>query len=382
MANVLCIYVLWHPQSAIGRELADRISGHFDGLGMEREGVQYRVPVRYRSESWGSGPMPAAPKPIDLSGAEHNAIVLLHDELVLADSAVWDPYLADIMGAIGSRGGRDIFIPFQRTNTTPLPCVRALQHARQYGWAASLPDDEARRRRLLLHIVYSIRAALRKLADPGAPPEPLFVSHAKADGDDTARAIVNHVNNANNDVPLNTFYDAMELMPGEKFQTRFETEIARGTLLAIISDVYDSRPWCVYELTQAKRKHRPIVLADVGKLRTSRTYPYGANLPRIRLNKLDVSDIEALLLETLSEGLRCDLFAREVEAMVAAKGLAAVIGLPRPPELFDLVDSDETAGKIVAYPDPPLPDIERELLEKAAVRINPRPAFSALGELR
>lgn len=382
MSDILCIYVLWHHQSPDSAALADRISGHFDGLGMERDGVQYRVPVRFRSQPWRSGPAPDAPRPIDLTGAEHNAVVLLHDDVLAADRPIWDAYVRDIASAISSRGDRDLLIPFQRTKTASLlPSISDVQHGRHYAWVTTLPDDEARLKRLLLHILNCVRSHLRAYYDPSAPPEPLFVSHAKADGDDTARAIVDHVNNSTNDVPLNTFYDAMELKPGEKFQKRFQREISHGTLLAIISDIYDSRPWCVYELTLAKRKLRPIVLADVGKLRTSRTYPYGANLPRVRLTRVDVSAIEALLVETLSEGLRCDLFAREAAALVASKGLSGAVGLPRPPELFDIIDGD-TAGRLLIYPDPPVPDIERQLLDKAAARLTPPPDIKTIGELR
>jgi hypothetical protein len=384
MTIALRIFVLWHPQSSAGKDLAEKISGHFDALGMEREGVQYRVPVRYRSEPWGAGEAPKAPRPIDLSAAEHNAIVLLHDDLMLADSDIWDPYVTGLVDDMEKRDGRDVFIPMMRTKTSPLPSLygRGIHHAHQYKWAKSLPDDEARVKRMVLHIVYCIREHLRRRRDANAAPEPLFVSHAKADGDETARAIVDHVNDSGNDVPLNTFYDAMELMPGERFQKRFEHEIGRGTLLAIISDVYDSRPWCIYELTEAKRKRRPIVLADVGKVRTSRTYPYGANLPRVRISKTDVPAIEALLVETISEGLRCDLFALEAKAIADAKNIAAAVGLPRPPELFDLLDSDDMAGKTVLYPDPPVPNIEQRLLDNAASKLAPAPVFKTLGELR
>lgn len=127
-----------------------------------------------------------------------------------------------------------------------------------------------------------MRDNLRRMAGRTAK-EPIFVSHAKADGDTTARAIVDFINSTKDGVPLETFYDATELIPGENYEERFETEIARGTLLAIVSDIYDSRPWCVFELTQAKRHRRPIVLVDIGGRRTSRTYPYGANVPRVRV---------------------------------------------------------------------------------------------------
>lgn len=382
LKDFLRIYVLWHPQSVKGAMQADSISRHFDSLGMDRDGVQYRVPVRYRSEPWGAGNQPNAPRPIDLTEAEHNAIVYLHDSCSVADSAVWNPYIESMQAGIVARSNLDVFIPFTSGNTGLLPCLATgnIHHARQDKWAATLPDEKARLKRLLLHVLFCIRTKFREL-DGSTGSEPLFVSHAKADGDPTAKAIVDHVNDSNHDVPLSTFYDAMELVPGQNFQKRFEDEIKNGTLLAIISDIYDSRPWCVYELTEAKRARRPILLADVGRIRTGRTYPYGANLPRTKLNGVDAASIEAVLVEALSEGLRCDLFSREASAILAAKKIANGYTLPRPPELLDIVDRDDL-GAIVVYPDPPLGTIEQEIIDKALSMRKTPSITRALGELR
>jgi len=208
--------------------------------------------------------------------------------------------------------------------------------------------------------------------------EPLFVSHAKADGDVVAKTIVDFVNDASDGVPLETFYDATELMPGENFEMKFKEEIGHGTLLAIVSDVYDSRPWCVFELTEAKQARRPIVLADIGGRRTSRTYPYGANLPRVRVKPDPGSKawIELLLVEAMSEGLRCDLFERQ--ANLASPDNTLI--LPRPPELFDVVHRETLPNRIV-YPDPPLGEIEDRLVRRALAATSPATELRTLGEI-
>ena len=59
-------------------------------------------------------------------------------------------------------------------------------------------------------------------------------------------------------------------MPGEDYQERFKDEIGEGTLLAIVSDLYDTRPWCVFELTEAKRRAgfgpvAPILMAPMSR---------------------------------------------------------------------------------------------------------------------
>ncbi|CAN7700337.1 toll/interleukin-1 receptor domain-containing protein [Mesorhizobium sp. LjRoot246] len=384
MLDFLRIYVLWPANSRTGRLNAELISRHFDGIGMERDGVAFRIPVRFRSAPWDNKSL--YPRKVDLERARHNAVVLLYDDYMNADRADWDGYVKKIRSEMDHRGGRDVYIPFgSPTGEVALESdmVRHTQYARRDHWKKTVPSEAARDARLLLHLVLKLRQHVRTLVGSPAQTEPLFVSHAKADGDLTARAIVDYVNDTTNDVPLETFYDAMELSPGEDFEARFEAEISHGTLLAIVSDVYDTRPWCVYELTTAKRHHRPIVLADVGKVRTSRTYPYGANLPRVRLTQAPENStwIEPLLVETLSEGLRCDVFEAHAAKMLDAANIREAVVLPRPPELLDIVDLSGQKRAII-YPDPPLGRIESDILNKAIRYLAPGSTVLSLGEVK
>jgi hypothetical protein len=378
--DLLRIQVVWADGSAEGARIAELVSKHFDGIGMERDGVAYRVPVRFASKPWqASSHLPAA---LDLGRATHNAIVLLHDDVMQENSGDWDHYIHSTRGAINARGNVDFIIPFGSSSGDPVlksDAAADIQYVNRRAWAKHGMLPATRDSRLLLHILYQIRRQLALLGG-GDGQEKIFVSHAKADGDTTAAAIVAFVNDRTQDVSLHTFYDAKELHPGESYADRFEVEIGAGTLLAIISDVYDSRPWCVFELTTAKRMRRPIVLADVGQRRTSRTFPYGANLPKVRISPTlgDAGWIEPLLVEVLSEGLRCDLFERQAARVVTKPGDALM--LPRPPELFDLIDAERLPSTIV-YPDPPLGQIEEGLLQKALKVISPSTRLATLGEL-
>ncbi|MDB5595663.1 MAG: hypothetical protein JWM36_2624 [Hyphomicrobiales bacterium] len=382
MIDYLRIHVLWATESKLRAHSSQLISTHFDGIGMERDGVAYRIPVRFRSESWSvSGP----PLDVDLSAATHNAVVLLHDDFMHEEAALWGRYVANLQADMAARGNADVYIPFgSPTRDPPLQTdiEGHIQYARRDIWQTALTTPSSRDTRLLLHLVFTLRQHLRSALGSIGRDEPLFVSHAKSDGDSTARAIVDYVNNSGHDVPLETFYDAMELSPGDDFKAKFDETIGRGTLLAIVSDVYDSRPWCVYELTSAKRARRPIVLADVGRGRISRTYPYGANLPKVRLS-LDrplEEWIEPLLVETLSEGLRCDLFEAQAQRLLDRAGILDALVLPRPPELFDIIDRAAIAFTIV-YPDPPLARIESDLLRKCLNLVAPGAKLVTLSEL-
>lgn len=381
--DFLRIYALWSPDSNEGRRIAELLVSHFDGLGMERDGVAIRIPVRFRSTPWSNHD--EAPRDIDLDGADHNVVVLLHDTLLMESAGMWDDYVSALRRKFASRKNADTYVPFGSQDRDPALASDQkdhIQYARRDKWLKVLPEQSDRDARLLLHLLLAIRKHLKGLYSPEARDEPLFVSHAKADGDTTARAIIDYVNDTQNDVPLQTFYDAMELVPGEDYEQRFREEICRGTLLAITSDVYDSRPWCVFELTTAKRAYRPIVLADVGLVRTSRTYPYGANLPKIRVSiKPGPGWIEQLLVETLSEGLRCDIFAGQAVRRTEECGLTSVILSPRPPELFDLTVGDQAATTLV-YPDPPVGVIEAEILDTALKSSSRVLKFVTLSEVR
>ncbi|TBE02279.1 TIR domain-containing protein [Rhizobium ruizarguesonis] len=380
--DFLRIYVLWAPDSAESKRIAELLVSHFDGLGMERDGVAIRVPVRFRSKAWIEADQ--IPRDIDLEGAEHNAIVLLYDPLMAEEKDAWDGYVAVLRKKISLRKNVDVYVPFgspERDAALASDGAAHTQYARRDKWKEVLKSGADRDNRLLLHLLLTIRQHLKGIYAPLSPDEPLFVSHAKADGDETARAIVDYVNDSQNDVPLQTFYDAMELLPGEDYERRFETEIGKGTLLAISSDVYDSRPWCVFELTTAKRAYRPIVLADVATVKTSRTYPYGANLPKVRVAIGDNNAwIEKLLVEALSEGLRCDLFTAQAKKRAEQAGLSAII-TPRPPELFDLTVGDGLASTLI-YPDPPLGKIESEILETALASSGRKLDLKTLSEVR
>lgn len=381
--DLVRIHVLWAPASTEGARIAELISRHFDGIGMERDGVAYRLPVRFRSEPWELDSR--TPRPIDLDQAEHNVVVLLHDldmHLVRAD---WDAYVRATRAAMKTRGGADAYVPFGSPDgNAPLTgdAADGLQYARRDKWN-DLPSPDAGNSRLLLHLLNAMREHLRKVRGSANEPEPLFVSHAKADGDGIARAIIEYVNATEQDVRLKTFYDAKELTPGDEYEEEFVKTISKGTLLAIVSDIYDSRPWCVFELTTAKRARRPIVLADVGKVRTSRTYPYGANLPRVRIlpRPGETAWIETLLVQTLSEGLRCDVFNVQAARILATTGHEDALVLPRPPELFDLVEREPLPPWVV-YPDPPLGRLEAEILQSAVARLGTGVVIVPLSEVR
>ncbi len=144
MIDLLRLHVVWDHHSALGERIADGLSRHFDGLGMERDGVAHRVPVRFSSAPWVDGE--ALPAQIDLSRAHHNVVVLLHDEEMHEHRHLWNDWVTDLRARMAARGKQDLYVPFgSPTGEGPLTidAESRIQYQRRKKWD-ELPSDEAR----------------------------------------------------------------------------------------------------------------------------------------------------------------------------------------------------------------------------------------------
>jgi hypothetical protein len=344
------ITVVWHPDDPDAKELALGISKAFNVVGTARDGVGQRVPVYFRSVPL--DPEGGPPRPLTRRASHLDALVVINSAPLQIQTEIFAPYLAAAREALGDNAlYLDLWLSPQRVNWAGAN----FQAIRWREWTGLSHD--AKFARLLLAIAHAIRCRLRQTVI-ASRRETIFISHAKFDGDENAKKIVTYVRSPDNDIQLDTFYDAKELVGGEDFAAVFENEIAEGAVLALCTDEYDMRPWCNREILWAKRHRRPIILCDLRSRRVARTFPYGANVPLVRLASIDPANIEALMLEIVLEGLRCDIFVAEVAERVDNGAVA----FPRPPELVDLVFQNATAGDII-YPDPPLPNHEVDLLQ-------------------
>jgi hypothetical protein len=106
------VYVLWAPSldaaNDPGRRLADALHLQLDALGMIRDGVGFRIPVRKRDRLWRST---GRPRPIDLAAAQSNVVIVVVDDVMRGRPLEWENYLAGIAAEIGRRGGADLLLP-------------------------------------------------------------------------------------------------------------------------------------------------------------------------------------------------------------------------------------------------------------------------------
>ena len=87
----------------------------------------------------------------------------------------------------------------------------------------------------------------------------LFISHAKHDGLSLAQALTRAVRN----IPqLDSFYDARDIEAGSNWQSELQRAVETSVLIAVRTDEYDERPWCVQEVAWAEQAGVPIVVVE------------------------------------------------------------------------------------------------------------------------
>lgn len=387
------VYVVWHPRDARGDGLAQAVAAHLDGDEPSRDSSGMRVPVQVRSRAW-DGSAKGPPRPIPFADHDINVVVVLESwDLRDAADQSWRPFFDAVANERVAHPERTLVLPFG-AGGEPLPGLSRLQRVSTSEWPGT-ESEPAWRTRLLLHIVNAIGRHLKALdavAQKGGSidsvlidRERLFLSHAKADGWMVAHAIEQHL--ALNRYGVETFVDATDLPGGARYDSQFEAEIARSALVAIRSDRYGGRPWCRWEVLKGKCHNRPLLVVDLIERGEPRIFPYAGNVPAMRVVTgtgsgggsagtavaLTAAEIERIVLAMLTEVLRTLIWRRRAEAAVAkakAAGHADLQGadpvyLLRVPELVDVAHL-RIAGKgdaTVVYPDPPLDEHERPLIE-------------------
>ena len=416
------VYVLWapaqpDPSQDPGGRLADTLHEQLDALGMMRDGVGFRIPVRKRSANWRDS---NRPQPIDWAAARSNIVILVIDNVMRNREGEWADYVSEIVRHIGDNSA-DMLLPVIISRGQAPSPFDALA---TQGIVAATPvaggDWERWSRRITMYVMGAVwahqrnarRAMNRTMIEQSAtgqttPDEQLrrigiFLSHAKMDGEGVALLLERFQDSKPNptadEVRVNSvemFFDASDTVAGDAYAKQFEQAIKRGALLGILTDAYHGRPWCMWELLTAKKFGSPIVLWDLSHRGTLRSFPYLGNVPVIRtpdvryqpgqgMERLDVAsirdvDIEHVLLALLSEAMRMEVWAADVQDRVDRQPAPGgeIVVCARPPELAELVHHCTQGPVRVVYPDPPICLHEKQLIETAF----PNVSLVALSEL-
>lgn len=176
----------------------------------------------------------------------------------------------------------------------------------------------------------------------------VFISHAKKDGLDIAEKIRGYLELRS---PLSSFFDAYNIDIGEDFKRQLVAQVKDSFFLAIITDQYSTRPWCLKEIITAKKNQIPMLAIDAISLHGDRVFPYIGNTPIIRWYEDDAT-LQLMTEKILYEYLRHSYQARYLNSIVGdLPSDKSVIALPKAPELLDL---PQNKNQTILYPEPPL----------------------------
>ena len=386
------VYVIHHPNYAEGAQTATAIANHLEGLS-EVLGTN-SIATRVLSETSDPKNEEGPPQLINIGASVFSVAILLSDmTLTNVLKEQWSSVRLNLVAAMTpeDRSPKSGFIiplviavseqaldPLQTEGTDG----GAIQAERAYEWSHSISDPRGVTR-ILLHTCRLILDGLdatqtEKIRAIQPTRRQIFLSHAKADlhaaeaenRDAIVERLRQRMMNAN--YGLDAYFDATHVLPGSSWRKQFRRAIASGSLFAVGTDSFASRPICQWELLQAKRARRPIVTINAVEERETASFAYGGNLPTKRVARLDDAELDRLLLDLVMEMARVELWLREARTVVDHAGVRDATLLPRPAELVDLafqVLDDEVEGDpndrstTLVYPDPPLSDDVLELLE-------------------
>lgn len=268
------VYVLWHPGFSEGEGLARRIYQWLraDGLGLQ---------VFYRSLPAPGAPSGGLPPPLPresrlgtgsaASTSPHETlqiVVLLIDAHLIADAA-WRYWIEQL--ATSAPNDKRVIYPvaLDRTAYNVPQALVNLNYLRPAGisrlgadtpWAPELREEVVRS--LLKQLTEALCDRLlrpdgfdtSKSLESGRPKVTVFLSHAKADGLEPVRRLLEHIYSQ---TQLAAFFDENDIPFGDVFNQVLEVAMAgsgqAAAMLAVRSAKYADRPWCRRELAQFRQ---------------------------------------------------------------------------------------------------------------------------------
>lgn len=356
------VYVVWHPDSAAAGELATQLYGSlhrcvedpfsYDGLG---------IPVFFRSTAPEGGDAPPA---IDLERADATAVIALLDGTVAGErGASLRAYLAGVASACGRLGGRRRIVPVcLDERALRIPGLNATHFVRADQDRGIDQID-----RVVNGVVHHLTRLLRLAPDArqeASPPPPIevFLSHARLDGASIADQLRHFLLDGTG---VGAFLDRHDIAGAWTFVSQIEARLAadRVVFLALDTDAFSSRDWCLEEIATARAERRPIVVVDARAGSHAGTMPFLGHAPILRWQPESRDFWRALLRMILREALR---FAYVPAYLAAVERLwrnssNGSIHVPRRPDLVDVAPPE---SERLLYPDPPLVPGEARLFRR------------------
>ncbi len=280
------IFVLWHPDFDLGKEIAQNIFRWF------RTDEAHGIPVYYRSQAAPNGT--GLPLPIPSDSKCLTFVILLAEVKMVRDRLwrAWLTTLPDPNAAVSKAATNEKKARKYITNPPILLPVALHPTAynlpgpiRQLNYISPL-SGEGRNAKMIKAGLESILTPLRKdlmevlartviekfpeILKPSFLKrikdlflsnfkEPLrtkiFISHAKRDGTDVAKKLRDYIYQ---ETQLTAFFDQNDIALGYKFANVLEKALKSDSaaMLVVNGDHYAERPWCRREIQIFSRPHK------------------------------------------------------------------------------------------------------------------------------
>lgn len=227
---------------------------------------------------------------------------------------------------------------------------------RSIDWdRASSASDPDRLWRLGCDVAISVGRVLRGSGEPASPPH-VFLSHARADLESSDRLALQLRDRLASDTDIRVDLHEHAGHPGRWLRDELRAAGSAAVLLVVRTDSYSDDPWCAEDLVLAKTAHVPIVTVLCTSQGESRAAVYGGNHRTVHWQPGRQWEVIGRCVQAWLHHRHFAVFGR------AVLGLAGLptdsVLLSRRPELLDL---GATRG-LVVYPDPPMPEAERDVL--------------------
>ena len=99
------------------------------------------------------------------------------------------------------------------------------------------------------------------------------------DGANVPAAIRNDIHA---DISLKSFFDANDIAVGYRFSTELLAALEESAIICLQTDYYATREWCLWEVINAKRLDRPVVVVNAVNNREPCSFLYLGNVPTVR----------------------------------------------------------------------------------------------------
>lgn len=362
------LYIVWHPKYIEGKKIATQLHNHFGTNGYCNINGNTGIPVLFRNTN---APNSSTPLGIDLNSADSIAIIILSDHALKNDYA-WMQYVQGLVDDTATKGlGMQVFpISIQPGTHNVVKKIHALR------WDKCVDKNLTLEKWLIINItillIRILRYCLERILYPDRSDPTknymenvnVFLSHSKhdCDGKTVAKAIREWLHN---NIQMSSFYDTHDIIPGLSFDVAINQSIKDGVMVIIYTDSYSSRDWCRREVITAKSENVPLLAVDCLRDVDERSFPYMGNVPVVRMNSVTDDRIPRVVEKLLDEVFKDLLWRYTVKKHY--KPSSHIIFLSRPPELFSLTAlprSTNDKTQLIVYPDPPLSNVELELLLK------------------